>query len=479
MSDFHTYTIAEARAKLDDGSVSSRELAESCFEAIDARDTETHAFLETWKEEALREADLADARRAHGDRLGMLDGIPLAVKDNILIEGRHCSSGSKILEPYVAARDATVIKKLKAQGAVFIGRTNMDEFAMGGSTENSAYGYTRNPLDASRVPGGSSGGSAAAVAADFCMAALGSDTGGSIRQPASFCGLVGLKPTYGRVSRSGLMAMASSFDQIGPLAKNAEDAAYLFGAIAGKNALDQTTIEAPAFQPAWREDLTGIRIGLPKQAWGEGIDADVRESVLNVVERLRGLGAEIVDIDLPYSDEVLAVYYVVVPCEVSANLSRFDGMRYGIRASAPNLLETYLQTRGEYIGREARRRILLGTYALSAGYYDAYYKKAKKVQTLIRNAYQSALTGVDAILTPTTPSVAFALGEKANDPLSMYLGDLFTVGANVTGLPALSFPSVVKGSAGLPVGVHVTGRMFDEAVLLAIARAYELSIQNG
>lgn len=475
MSDLHTFTITDARTKLDDGSVSSRELTESCFSAIEAQDATTHAFLETWKEEALQEADLADARRANGDRLGVLDGIPLAVKDNILIEGRRCTSGSKILEPYVAVRDATVIKKLKVQGAVFVGRTNMDEFAMGGSTENSAYGCTRNPLDPGRVPGGSSGGSAAAVAADFCLAALGSDTGGSIRQPASFCGLVGLKPTYGRVSRSGLMAMSSSFDQIGPLAKSVTDAAYLFQAIAGKDVLDQTTVDAPAFQPAWRERLTGLRIGLPAQAWGEGIDADVRESVLSAVERLRELGAEIVDVDLPYSDEVLAVYYVVVPCEVSANLSRFDGMRYGHRAQASNLLETYMQTRGQFIGREARRRVLLGAYALSAGYYDAYYKKAKKVQTLIRNAYQAALTNVDVLLTPTTPSVAFALGEKVNDPLSMYLGDLFTVGANVTGLPAISFPSGIKGSAGLPVGVHLTGRMFDEATLLAIARAYESS----
>jgi len=478
MSELHTYTITEARAKLDDGSISSRELTESCFEAINGQDESVHAFLETWKDEALKEAEVADARRANGDRLGVLDGIPLGIKDNILIEGRRCTAGSKILENYVAVRDATVIKKLKAQGAVFVGRTNMDEFAMGSSTENSAYGVTRNPLDAGRVPGGSSGGSAAAVAADFCLAALGSDTGGSIRQPASFCGLVGLKPTYGRVSRSGLMAMASSFDQIGPLTKNVEDAAYVFQAIAGKDALDQTTADAPAFQPTWREDLTGLRIGLPKQAWGEGIDADVRESVLSVVERLRGLGAEIVDVDLPYSDEVLAVYYVVVPCEVSANLSRFDGMRYGVRLQGAGLLETYLRTRGELIGREPRRRMLLGAYALSAGYYDAYYKKAKKVQTLIRNAYQSALTNVDVLLTPTTPSVAYGLGEKVNDPLAMYLGDLFTVGANVTGLPALSFPSATKGSAGLPVGVHLTGRMFDEATLFAVARAYESS-SNG
>jgi aspartyl-tRNA(Asn)/glutamyl-tRNA(Gln) amidotransferase subunit A len=373
-------------------------------------------------------------------------------------------------------RDAEVIKKLKNQGAVFVGRVNMDEFAMGGSTENSAYGPTHNPHDISRVPGGSSGGSAAAVSANFCLSALGSDTGGSIRQPASFCGLVGLKPTYGRVSRSGLMAMASSFDQIGPLAKTAEDASILFEAIYGKDGMDQTTVDGGAYTPEWRTDLSGIRIGLPRQAWGEGIDEDVRASVLSTVEVLKKLGAEIIDVDLPYTDEVLAVYYVVMPSEVSANMSRFDGMRYGMREPGRSLLETYLDTRGQYLGMEVKRRILLGAYALSSGYYDAYYKKAKQVQTLIRNAYHTALIGVDAILTPTTPTVAFKIGEKSNDPLAMYLGDLFTVGANVSGLPALSFPSASSGV--LPVGVHITGKAFSESILFAIARVYEQSVHD-
>lgn len=476
MTDPRTLTIVEARKALDNGSLTSVELTKDCLQAIEKENPSLNAFLEVWTDLALKQAEQSDERRAKGESLGVLDGIPIAVKDNILVEGQHCSAASKILQNYVSVRDATVIRKLKDAGAVFLGRVNMDEFAMGGSTENSAYGPTRNPHDQSRVPGGSSGGSAAAVAAHLCLAALGSDTGGSIRQPAAFCGLVGLKPTYGRVSRSGLMAMASSFDQIGPLAKTAEDAAIVFEAIYGKDGMDQTTVDGGVFKPEWRKDLSGIRIGLPRQAWGEGIDEDVRLSVLGAVEVLKGLGAEIIDVDLPYTDEVLAVYYVVMPSEVSANMSRFDGMRFGIREPGRALLETYLETRGQHLGMEVKRRILLGAYALSSGYYDAYYKKAKQVQTLIRNAYQSALLQVDAILTPTTPTVAFGIGEKANDPLAMYLGDLFTVGANVSGLPAVSFPSAPSGV--LPVGVHITGKAFSESTLFAIAKAYKDAVSD-
>lgn len=471
MRQANTYTITEARDALDHGDTSSVELTRTCLGEIASQNPGLNAYVGVWMDEALREAECSDARRANGERLGLLDGIPLAIKDNILFQGRNCSSASKILENYVAVQDATVIRKLKGQGSVFLGRTNMDEFAMGGSTENSAYGPTKNPRYPSRVPGGSSGGSAAAVAADLCVAALGSDTGGSIRQPAAFCGIVGLKPTYGRVSRSGLMAMASSFDQIGPLTKNVEDAALLFEALCGKDPLDQTTVNAPPFEPSWRENLRGITIGLPKQSWGDGIDAEVRSAVERSVAVLKALGAEIVDVDLPYAEEILAVYYIVVPSEASTNLSRYDGMRYGAREYASTLLETYMETRGENIGLEPRRRILLGTYALSAGYYDAYYKKAKKVQTLIQNAYADALTRVDALLTPTAPTVAYEFGEKINDPLSMYLVDLFTVGANVTGLPAVSVPCI--DVEGLPVGMHLTGRAFDEATILAVARAYE------
>jgi aspartyl-tRNA(Asn)/glutamyl-tRNA(Gln) amidotransferase subunit A len=473
MKQGNELTITEARNALDHAETTSLELTKTCLAEIQSQNPGLNAYLEVWQESALEEAKRSDERRSNGERFGLLDGIPLAIKDNMLIEGRKCSSASKILENYIAVRDATVIQKLKAQGSVFLGRTNMDEFAMGGSTENSAFGPTKNPRAPKRVPGGSSGGSAVAVAANLCIGALGSDTGGSIRQPASFCGVVGLKPTYGRVSRSGLMAMTSSFDQIGPLAKNVEDAALLFEVITGKDPLDQTTVDAKPFEPSWRENLRGIKIGLPKQAWGQGIDDDVRTAVERAVKVLKGLGAEIVDVELPYSDEVLVVYYVVMPSEASTNLSRYDGMRYGAREHASNLLETYLETRGENIGPEARRRILLGTYALSSGYYDAYYKKAKQVQTLIKNAYSDALTHVDILLTPTAPTVAYEIGEKTNDPLSMYLGDLFTVGANVTGLPAVSVPCA--DVENLPVGMHLTGKAFDETTLLAVARAYEQS----
>lgn len=470
MKPLNELTIVEARHEFDTGNISSVELTKACLAEIGSRNPALNAYLSVWEEEALKEAELSDTRRANGEVLGVMDGIPLAIKDVLLVEGRVISAGSKILENYVGVRDATVIRRLKQQGAVFLGRTNMDEFAMGSSTENSAFGVTRNPHDPDRVPGGSSGGSATAVAANLCTAALGSDTGGSIRQPASYCGIVGLKPTYGRVSRSGLMAMASSFDQIGPLAKTVEDAALLFQAIQGRDPLDQTTTDVTPFVPAWRERLDGLKIGLPTQAWGDGISSEVRSAVESAIGKLKELGAEIVDIDLPYSDETLAVYYVVMPCEASTNLSRYDGIRYGAREHASTLLDTYLESRGENIGPEARRRILLGTYALSAGYYDAYYKKAKQVQALIRNAYETALENVDLLLTPTASSVAFKIGEKINDPLSMYLEDLFTVGANVTGLPAVSVPCAVSG---LPIGMHLIGRAFDEATVLAAARAYE------
>ncbi len=464
-------TITEARKKLEAGDTTSVDLTKACLQEASSRNPALNALLETWDEDALKQAAQSDERRANGDAFGPLDGIPLAIKDNILVEGRHASAGSKILEPYVSVSDATVTRKLKGHGAVLIGRANMDEFAMGSSTEHSAYGPTKHPRDPERVPGGSSGGSACATAAHLCLGALGSDTGGSIRQPAAFCGIVGLKPTYGRISRSGLMAMASSFDQIGPLAKSVEDAAMIFETIQGADPMDQTTASVDPFVPAWRDRLVGLRIGLPRQAWGEGIDPGVRESVMAAADVFRSLGADVIDVDLPYQDEVLAVYYVVMPCEASANLARFDGMRYGTRHPSQTLLETYLETRREYIGDEPRRRILLGTYALSSGYYDAYYRKAKQVQTLIRNAYASAMTQVDLLLTPTAPTVAFKIGEKTEDPLAMYLGDLFTVGANVTGLPAISIPC--GASDGLPVGLHLTGRAFDEATLLAAARAFE------
>ena len=464
-------TIGTAREELDRKAVSSTEIVDACLSQVRSLDGSLHALLETFEEDARRDAKASDARHASGDVRGILDGVPIVVKDNMLVQGHIASAASKILANHVSASNATVIEKLKAQGAVIIGRANMDEFAMGSSTEHSAFGPTKHPQDPDRVPGGSSGGSAVAVAADYCLASLGSDTGGSIRQPASFCGVVGLKPTYGRVSRSGLIAMASSLDQIGPFAKSAEDAGYLLSAIAGVDVKDQTTANVSAFQPNWRERLDGVRVGLPRQAWGEGMSDGVRSSVTEAVARLKSLGATIVDVDLPYADEALAVYYVLMPCEVSANLSRFDGMRYGVRAENLPLFETYMRSRAEGFGAEARRRILLGTYALSRGYYDAYYVKAKKVQNLIRQAYEEVFRHVDVLVTPTAPTTAFKLGEKINDPLAMYLEDIFTVGINVAGLPAVSIP--VAESEGLPVGMQIIGKHFDEATILAVARAYE------
>lgn len=471
-------TLTEARAALDAGDITSAALTDACLDAIKKTDETTNAYLEVWHEEAQKEAAAADTRRASGSVLGPLDGIPLAIKDNLRMNGRHVTAASKILEGYKATGDATVIAKLKAQGAVFLGRTNMDEFAMGASTETSAYGPTHHPKDPAYVPGGSSGGSAVAAAAHLCTAAIGSDTGGSIRQPSAFCGVVGLKPTYGRVSRSGLIAMASSLDQVGPITRSVDDAAIVLEAIQGHDTLDQTT--SPSAAPFKAEDVTkqdasvkGLRIGLPKQAWdAEGLSSEAREHVMAAVEKLREAGAEIVDVELPYADEALAVYYILMPCEVSANMSRFDGMRYGKRAPEANLLDTYLTTRGSYIGWEVRRRILLGTYALSKGYFDAYYRKAKKVQRLIQQAYAAAFTGVDVLITPTAPGTAFKIGEKIDDPLAMYAEDVLTVGINVAGLPAVSVPCG-EGANGMPIGMQIIGKAFDEGTVLNAAKAYE------
>ncbi len=474
MSELNKLTITEARAKLDAGEISSVDLTVDCLQAIRSLNEATNAYLEVWEDHAMDEARASDSRRAEKSVLGSLDGIPLALKDNLLVQGRKVTAASRILEGYIAPTDATVIQKLKHQGAVFLGRTNMDEFAMGGSTETSAYGPTHHHKDPERVPGGTSGGSAVAAAADMCIGAIGSDTGGSIRQPASFCGIVGLKPTYGRVSRSGLIAMTSSFDQIGPMVKSVDDAALILEVIQGKDVMDQTTSGADSFRAQGLGDrVQGMKIGLPRQAWRkEGMSTDVYDSVSAAIEKMKSLGAEVTDVDLPYADEALAVYYVLMPCEVSANMSRFDGMRYGVRAQAGTLLETYLESRGQGLGREVRRRILLGTYALSKGYYDAYYRQAKKVQRLIQNAYASAFMQVDMLLTPTAPSTAFKIGEKISDPLAMYLEDIFTVGVNVAGLPAISVPCGEDGN-GLPIGMQLIGRSFDEASILSAAKVYE------
>lgn len=464
-------TIRSAAEGLSSKAFSSTELTKAYLAQIRGLDLAIHAYLDVFEGTALDQAHASDERRAAGKSYGALDGIPLAIKDNILIQDQRATAGSQILANYRAAYDATVITKLREQGAVFLGKTNMDEFAMGSSTERSAFGPTKNPRDIERVPGGSSGGSAAAVAADMAVASLGSDTGGSIRQPASFCGIVGFKPSYGSVSRSGLMAMASSLDQIGPMTKNVEDSAILFEAIRGSDVLDQTTKTFGPVKYESRTDLKGIRIGIPRQAWGKGMTDGVRGPTEESLQEMKAVGAELIEIDLPYADEALAVYYVLMPCEVSANLARFDGMRYGQRETRPTLVETYLQSRGEGLGEEVRRRIMLGTYALSKGYYDAYYRQARKVQTLIRRAYAAAFEQVDVLVTPTAPSVAFKLGEKLSDPLAMYLEDVYTVGVNVAGLPAISVPCGMGD--GMPVGLQFIGKMGGDGQLLSIARAFE------
>ncbi len=473
--DLNKLTIAKAHFGLDARDFSAQEITRACLDEIRSLNGALNAVIETYGNEAMKVAALSDRRRENNEVLGAMDGIPFLLKDNLMVQDHTVTAGSKILAGHIAAYDATAVRKLKEQGAVILGRTNMDEFAMGSSTEHSAYGPTKNLHDQERVPGGSSGGSAVGVAADFCLAALGSDTGGSIRQPAALCGIVGLKPTYGRVSRYGLIAMASSFDQIGPMTKTAEDAALLLQAIQGQDPADQTTSDSPKFTSEWKEKLTGLKIGLPKQAWGEGMDKGIRCKVMEAAEILESLGASIREVDLPFADEALAVYYVLMPCEVSANLARFDGMRFGLRQEGLPLFETYAKSRAQGLGAEVRRRVLLGTYALSRGYYNAYYLQAKRVQTLVKNAYEAAFRDVDVMLTPTAPTTAFKIGEKTSDPLTMYLEDIFTVGANVAGLPAISVPCGL--SEGLPVGLHLTGRSFDEATILSIARAYEEAVK--
>ena len=417
------------------------------------------------------QAQKADARRAAGESHPLL-GIPLAVKDNILIEGRRAGAASKILENYVASYDATVIKKLKDAGAVFIGRTNMDEFAHGSSTENSAYGPTKNPHDESRVPGGSSGGSAAAVAAHMALGALGTDTGGSVREPASFCGVVGLKPTYGAVSRSGLIAMGSSLDQAGPLARTVEDAELIFNAIRGNDPLDSTSIENKGPTLAQGSQGRTLKIGVPRKLLEKGIDADVLQQFEKSLDTLRAKGYEVVDIELPLAGLALAVYYVIMPAEVSANLARFDGVRYGLSLKGESLIDDYAKTRGDGFGAEVRRRIMLGTYVLSSGYYDAYYGKATAARAQLAREVAGVLENVCLIATPTTTTPAAKLGEKTDDPLAMYLMDIFTVTANLTGNPAISVPmgTVTREGKELPAGLQLTAAHGDEQSLFVAGK---------
>jgi aspartyl-tRNA(Asn)/glutamyl-tRNA(Gln) amidotransferase subunit A len=427
-----------------------------------AKKDKFNAFISVDKDLTLAQAKQADKMIAEGKN-SVLTGVPLAVKDNILVEGMKNTCASKILENYIAPYDATCIKRLKELGAVILGKTNLDEFAMGSSTENSAFFTTKNPHDVKRVPGGSSGGSAAAVAADLCCYALGSDTGGSIRQPASFCGVVGLKPTYGAVSRYGLTAFASSFDQIGPLTKTAEDAKIVLNAISGKDPKDSTNI---GFNDSIDFNIDNLRIGIPKEYFVEGMDPKVEALIKQAINK----NNNIVEISLPHTKYALPAYYIITPSEASANLARFDGVRYGLSKAQKDLLNTYLKTKGVGFGDEVKRRIMIGTYALSAGYYDAYYLKAQKIRTMIKQDFDKAFLKVDVIMTPTSPFTAFKIGEKAKDPLSMYLSDIFTVSVNLAGLPAVSVPVGLVDN--LPVGLQIIGKPFEDNKILEVAKLY-------
>ncbi|MBI4133697.1 Asp-tRNA(Asn)/Glu-tRNA(Gln) amidotransferase subunit GatA [Candidatus Uhrbacteria bacterium] len=476
--ELNELTIGDALEGLRAKKFSARELLASCLARAKSLNPKLNAYLELWEKKALGEAAAVDEKLGRGEDLGPLGGIPIALKDNLLIEGREVTAASKILVGHRSAYTATAVERLRNAGAVFVGRTNMDEFAMGGSTENSAFGVTRNLWDTRRVPGGSSGGSAVAVAADLCLGALGSDTGGSIRQPASLCGVVGVKPTYGRVSRYGLMAMASSLDQIGPIAKTVKDATRILEVIEGDDPLDATSValEETIVPDLLPDDIKGLKIGVPKEYFTSGMDADVERTVRTAIKKLEELGAIVREVSLPQTEYALATYYLVMPSEVSANLARYDGVRFGHRApQVASMQELYTATRGLALGNEVRRRIMLGTYALSAGYYDAYYKKAQQVRTLITNDFREAHKDVDCIVTPTSPIAAFKVGEKFGDPLTMYLADIFTVSANLAGVPAISIPCgfVEKEGKKLPVGLQFIGRHFGEATIFRAAHVYE------
>ncbi len=472
MSELTRISATEARQLLDSKAVSAVELAEAHLERIANVDDKVHGYLHVMEDAAREQARRADAAIADGSA-GPMTGIPIALKDILCTTDAPTTAASKLMEGYVSPYDATVVRKLREAGAVFLGKTNTDEFAMGSSTENSAFGPTHNPWDLDAVPGGSSGGSAAVVAAREATLSLGSDTGGSIRQPAGFCGVVGLKPTYGRVSRYGLFAFASSLDQIGPFSRTVADAAMTLSAIAGRDPKDSTSIDrdVPDFAADLTYDLKGRKIGIAREYSVDGMEPGVKQAVDDAVRKLADLGAELVDVSLPHTEYALATYYITAPAEASANLARFDGIRYGNRIEAPTLEETYLRTRGEGFGPEVKRRIMLGTYALSSGYYDAYYIKAQKVRTLIKRDFDRAFEEVDAIVAPTTPTVAFGIGSRMDDPYQMYLADVFTIPANMAGIPGISIPCGL--SDGLPVGLQVLGKAFDESTVISIAHAYE------
>ncbi|MCX7872193.1 MAG: Asp-tRNA(Asn)/Glu-tRNA(Gln) amidotransferase subunit GatA [Verrucomicrobiae bacterium] len=471
-------SITEAITGLQKGEFTSKDLVKSCLEQIQRVDKKINAFTWIDPNDAISQAEQADAQRAKGVKDKPLLGIPIAIKDLIAVKGHPLRCASKILDKFISPYDATVTERLRNAGAVLFGRTNMDEFAMGSSTENSAFGPTRNPWDLEKTPGGSSGGSAAAVSANECTGSLGSDTGGSIRQPASFCGCVGLKPTYGRVSRYGLVAYASSLDQIGPITKTVADSALLLKIIAGPDKRDSTCFSQPAedYPAKLNQPIKALKVGVPKEYMIGGLDPDVKESVQNAIKVLEGLGIEFEEISLPHTEYAIATYYIIATAEASANLARFDGVRYGLRVPGNDPIEMYCNTRGAGFGEEVKRRIILGTYVLSSGYYDAYYLHAQKVRTLIRKDFADAFEKVDLILTPTCPAPAFKLGEKIADPLQMYLTDIFTISCNLAGICGISVPcGFTKTTPELPIGLQLLGKPMGEDKVLATAYAFEQS----
>ena len=474
--ELYSLTISEARDFLDRKEISVKDLVRSICERIDAVEDRVKAFVTVKEDNALKTAE--EVQGKIGEEPGSLLGIPLAIKDNICTKDILTTCSSKILFNFIPPYESTVTSRLMEQGYILIGKANMDEFAMGSSTENSGFHVTRNPWDLESAPGGSSGGPAAAVAADECIAALGSDTGGSIRQPAAFCGVIGLKPTYGRISRYGLVAFASSLDQIGPITKNVRDSAILMNIISGHDPLDSTSapLPVPDFTAVLGQDIKGLRIGVPKEYFIEGIDREVEVLVKDAIKRLELLGAIPVEVSLPHTGYAIAAYYIIATSEASSNLARYDGMKYGLRTEGKDLIDTYMKTRANGFGAEVKRRIMLGTYALSAGYYEAFYKKAQQVRTLIKQDFEKVFKEVDVFITPTSPTPAFKLGEKTEDPLQMYLSDIFTISVNLAGVPGISIPCGFTTN-NMPVGMQIIGKHFDEESILKVAFAYEQSTE--
>jgi aspartyl-tRNA(Asn)/glutamyl-tRNA(Gln) amidotransferase subunit A len=473
--EFPFLTIREVSELLKRKEISPVEITQSILDRIDEIEGRVHAYISILREESLMASKKAEKLISSGSYLGMLHGVPISVKDIFVMKGTRTTCGSKILENFVSPYDATIVEKLQKAGAIVVGKNNMDEFAMGSSTENSYFGPTRNPWDLERVPGGSSGGSAAAVSASLSFASVGTDTGGSIRQPAAFCGIVGLKPTYGRVSRFGMTAFASSLDQGGPLTKTVEDAALMLNVFAGGDSKDSTSVHIPVpdYLRHLNGDIKGIRVGVPREYFIKGIDVEIEQSVKKAITLVEDLGCSIEEITLPHTEYAVSTYYIIAPSEASSNLARYDGVRYGFRVPDSNSLrDVYYRTRAEGFGTEVKRRIMIGTYALSAGYYDAYYLKAQRVRTLIKRDFEEAFRKIDVIITPTSPEAAFKIREKTDDPLKMYLSDIFTIPCNLAGLPGISIPCGFT-SSGLPIGLQILGKPFDEETILRVAHAYE------